>query len=151
MIFFLFFSLLWTSVFHHQNQLSSVSLRRDVGLLNVYLNLHCNDFYLICDILRFCSVLIFESILCSLFRNYLNWLGGFCSDINVNLFILVSMVSFSKVCLSCVLSDVQEKNEYILNATNHGTPAHWNPKNQAMEFKLTPPEEVMTKTYYEFS
>lgn len=55
--------LLWTSVFHHQNQLCSVSLRRD------------------------------------------------------------------------------EKNEYILNATNHGTPAHWNPKNQAMEFKLTPPEE----------
>ena len=97
MIFFLFFSLLWTSVFHHQNQLSSVSLRRDVGLLNVLLNLHCNDFYLICDILRFCSVLIFESILCSLFRNYLNWLGGFYGDINVNLFILVSMVSFSKV------------------------------------------------------
>ena len=104
MIFFLFFSLLWTSVFHHQNQLSSVSLRRDVGLLNVYLNLHCSDFYLICDILRFCSVLIFESILCSLFRNYLNWLGGFCSDINVNLFILVSMVSFSKVLsFLCVL------------------------------------------------
>ena len=97
MIFFLFFSLLWTSVFHHQNRLSSVSLRRDVGLLNVYLNLLCNDFYSICDILRFCSVLIFESILCSLFRNYLNWLGEFCRDINVNLFILVSMVSFSKV------------------------------------------------------
>ncbi|PFX22605.1 Nucleolar protein 11 [Stylophora pistillata] len=43
--------------------------------------------------------------------------------------------------LSSVSLRKDEKNEYILNVTNHTIPAHLNPKNETMEFKVAPPEK----------